>query len=137
MGFLRTRAVRRHGLCAQASQSGNAMQKKRVVVTLDPDYIPWEHSEDTVKLRHKRPPKWILAVVLVIGVVIMAVINQARINRQLTQQQNSSVLIVPTETPEPASIPQGWCEYAGILLPPGTHTIGDRQRECKNGQLTP
>lgn len=110
-------------------------QTKRLFVTLDPDYIPWEHNEDVVALRHKRLPRWMFAVVGVIGIIILAVVNQAKTDRQLAQQQSAAA--IATATPAPLSIPPGLCEYGGVLLPPGIHTIGDRQRECKNGEIAP
>jgi len=109
------------------------MQKKRVVITLDPDYIPWEHNDDVVRLRRKRLkiPRGLLLAIGVVGAFTMAIIGQ---NIQRRQQSDDAVV----EATAPAPVVDafaGYCEFNGLLLPPGTHYIGEVARECADGVL--
>lgn len=109
------------------------MQKKRIVVTLDPDYIPWEHNDDVVKLRRKRlhiPP------LLIGAIAIVAILAFAIISKLGTDRQPTDVVTAPAPTVTPGVNPYAdYCEYAGVLIPPGPHNIGGIERECKAGKL--
>lgn len=109
------------------------MQTKRIVVTLDPDYIPWEHNADVVKLRKKKIKgiKPMIGVLALICMLSLAVVNKVSQDRKLADA------VTATPTAVAANPYRDWCEYGGLLLKPGTHYIGDIERECKNGKLTP
>jgi len=106
------------------------MQKKRIVITLDPDYIPWEAPEDIFKLRRKRLhiPKWLIGVVAVVVMLTVAVVSKAR----------QGMPEIVTDAPAAVQIVnpyQGWCEYGGNLLSQGVHHIGGTDRVCQDGTL--
>lgn len=109
------------------------MQKKRIVITLDPDYIPWEAPEDVVKLRRKRLhiPKLLIGAIAVVAIFTFAIISKINTDRQ---QAAPEVTIAPTGTPGPNPF-QDWCDLGGVLLSPGVHNIGGIDRECKSGSL--
>jgi len=113
------------------------MQRKRIVVTLDPDYVPWEHNEDVVKLRKKKikVPKFLIGALALMAMLTLAVVNKVSQDRKLTEV---IVTATPTAVVEVAEDPyENWCEYGGLLLRPGKHWIGDTERECKAGVLSP
>ena len=114
------------------------MQTKRIVITLDPDYVPWEHKEDVVRLRKKRVkvPKFFIAIIVIIGVLVFAVLSQTQTTNeqtaQATPEPSPTVVAVAVQNPY-----TNWCEFGGLLLAPGVHQIGDQERECRQGELLP
>lgn len=108
-------------------------QKKRLVVTLDPDYVPWEHNEDVVKLQRKRLkiPKGLILALGIVAIFTVAIVGQTMQKRQ----ENALESVATTPTVQAVDVYAGYCEFGGLLLPPGSHQIGDVTRECENGVL--
>ena len=107
------------------------MQKKRIVVTLDPDYIPWEHNEDAFKLRHKRIkiPKLLIAFVAIVAIFTFAIFSKIKADRQA----DLAAAVTPAAQGDDPF--KGWCEYGGSMLSQGVHNIGGTDRECKDGKI--
>jgi len=83
-------------------------QKKRVVITLDPEYIPWEADENIVKLRHPRPKwlRWTLRVAPFVALIVMGLVAWLVPHITLTAAPPSAA-VSPLATPinSPATTP--------------------------------